>query len=319
MLKLEKLSKNYRVGTFGGQELHAVDGVSFEVKDGEVVSLIGESGSGKSTIGKMILRLIPVSAGAISLDGINISTLKPDELKEYYRKVQGVFQDPFSSYNPIFKADRIFQTIQDEFYPDVDGQPWSEKLEKALKDVGLNPEHVLNKFPHQLSGGQLQRFLIARALLLDIKFLVADEIISMLDASTRIDVLNLLADLKTRGLSILFITHDLSLANYISERAVILYRGCIAEMGVTEKIFKTPRHPYTQMLMASVPRLDQKWDKRVNVEDKRAPTGHPGGCVYYDRCPLAFEKCKQRPTPIEIESDHFVACWNVSDARAQST
>lgn len=138
----------------------------------------------------------------------------------------------------------------------------------------------------------------------------------MLDASTRIDVLNLLADLKKRGLSILFITHDLSLANYISERAVILYRGCVAEMGVTEKIFQSPRHPYTQMLMASVPRLDQKWDQRINVESRSAPAGHPDGCVYFDRCPLAFEKCRQRPVPVEIESDHFVACWKVSEAHA---
>ena len=186
-----------------------------------------------------------------------------------------------------------------------------------MNAVGLNPEHVLNKFPHQLSGGQLQRFLIARALLLDIKFLVADEIISMLDASTRIDILNLLADLKSRrGLSILFITHDLSLANYISERAVILYRGYIAEMGVIEKIFNNPRHPYTQMLIASVPRLDQRWDKQVNVENRSVSTGYTEGCVYYDRCPLAFEKCKTCPIPLEIEQNHFVACWKVSEVHA---
>ena len=314
MLNLDKVSKVYRVGTFGGKELHAVSEVSFEVKDGEVAALIGESGSGKSTIGKMILGLISISAGTISLDGLDVSAIKGANLKEYYRRVQGVFQDPFSSYNPIFKADRVFQIIHDEFYPDVDAQAWNEKVEKALKDVGLNPEHVLNKFPHQLSGGQLQRFLIARALLMDIKFLVADEIISMLDASTRIDVLNLLAELKKRGLSVLFITHDLSLANYISERAVILYRGCIAEMGITEKIFNNPRHPYTQMLIASVPRLDQKWDEETSVEGQATATGLTEGCVYYARCPLAFEKCKQRPVLVEIEADHFVACWKVSEA-----
>lgn len=312
MLKLDRVSKIYRIGTFGGKELHAVSDVSFEIKDGEVVSLIGESGSGKSTIGKMILHLISISSGTITLNGKDVSTLKGDALKEYYRTVQGVFQDPFSSYNPIFKADRIFQIIHDEFYPEVSGKEWAEKVDRTMKDVGMNPEHVLNKFPHQLSGGQLQRFLIARALLLDIKFLVADEIISMLDASTRIDVLNLLAELKKRGLSILFITHDLSLANYISERAIILYRGCVAEMGVTEKIFNSPRHPYTQMLIASVPRLDKKWDNVVNVETRSAQTGTPNGCVYYDRCPLAFEMCKVRPVPVEIEPDHFVACWHVS-------
>jgi len=317
MLKLDHITKIYRVGTFGGKELHAVSDVSLEIKAGEVVSLIGESGSGKSTIGKIILRLISQTKGEIFLDETNVSGLNGPGLKEYYRKVQGVFQDPFSSYNPIFKADRIFSIIHDEFYPDVEVQEWNDKVFNAMKAVGLNPEHVLNKFPHQLSGGQLQRFLIARALLLDIKFLVADEIISMLDASTRIDILNLLADLKSRhGLSILFITHDLSLANYISERAVILYRGCIAEMGVIEKIFNNPRHPYTQMLIASVPRLDQRWDQQVNVESRSVPTGYTEGCVYYDRCPLAFEKCKTRPIPLEIEQNHFVACWKVSEIHA---
>lgn len=219
-----------------------------------------------------------------------------------------MFQDPFSTYNPIFKADRIFEVIKEEFFPKMTRPEWNDKLEKSLMDVGLNPEHVLNKFPHQLSGGQLQRFLIARALLLDVRFLVADEIISMLDASTRIDVLNLLADLKSRGLSILFITHDLSLGYYISERAVFLYRGCVAEMGVTEKIFDNPMHPYTKMLMASVPRLDKKWDEgEVELKAQMAAPG--SGCVYFDRCPVADQACtRERPPLLEVDSDHFVAC-----------
>jgi peptide/nickel transport system ATP-binding protein len=313
MLKLDKITKIYRVGTFGGKELLAVNDVSFEVKDGEVTALIGESGSGKSTIGKMILRIISTTYGMISLDGLDISTLKGNALKEYYRKVQGVFQDPFSSYNPIFKADRLFKIIHDEFYPETATREWNAKVENSLKAVGLNPEQVLNKFPHQLSGGQLQRFLIARALLLDIKFLVADEIISMLDASTRIDVLNLLADLKSRGLSILFITHDLSLANYISERAVILYRGCVVEMGATEKIFKNSQHPYTKMLMISVPRLDQKWrEKGSSLERAAKQFALPKGCPYYERCPNAVGACsRERPVLLEVEPDHLVACSQV--------
>ncbi|MDH7488687.1 MAG: ABC transporter ATP-binding protein [Anaerolineae bacterium] len=310
MLTLEHVSKVYRVGTFGGRALVAVHDVSFDVRDGEVVSLIGESGSGKSTIGKMILRLIPATSGRIVFNDVDISTLKGPALKEYYRRVQGVFQDPFSSYNPIFKADRVFRLIRDEFFPTIAPSEWQGRVEDALRAVGLNPGQVLGKFPHQLSGGQLQRFLIARALLLDVEFLVADEIISMLDASTRVDVLNLLADLKSRGLSILFITHDLSLGYYISERAVILYQGCILEMGATERIFGTPLHPYTRMLMASAPRLDKKWEQ-VEIELRGKHLESAAGCVYYDRCPEATRDrlCRtQRPALVAVDDDHFVAC-----------
>lgn len=313
MLKLDDVSKVYRVGTFGGKELRAVSNVTFEIGEGEVVSLIGESGSGKSTIGKMILRLIPKSSGTITFNGVDISTLKRSELKAYYKNVQGVFQDPFSSYNPIFKADRIFELVRQAFFPEVDDGEWKDKIGRSLQAVGLNPEQVLNKFPHQLSGGQLQRLLIARALLLDVHFLVADEIISMLDASTRIDVLNLLADLKSRGLSILFITHDLSLGYYISERAVILYRGWVAEMGATEKIYNNPLHPYTRMLMASVPRLDKKWEE---VEIGKAPVAAgreqlPAGWDFYDSEPVTGKHGARtgiEPTLVEVDRDHFVAC-----------
>lgn len=315
MLALDSVSKVYHVGTFGGKELHAVRNVTFNVGPGEGVSLIGESGSGKSTIGKMILRLIPITSGTIVFDGVDVSTLTGADVKEYYRSVQGVFQDPFSSYNPIFKADRIFAIIRQEFFPDMADSAWQAKLDQALEAVGLNPDHVLNKFPHQLSGGQLQRFLIARALLLDVRFLVADEIISMLDASTRIDVLNLLADLKSHGLSILFITHDLSLGYYISEKAVILYRGRVVEMGSTEKIYATPLHPYTKMLMASVPRLDKKWEEvGADVALKTNGSEPPAGCVYRGRCPVAFDKCAAEPALLEVERDHFVACWHETEA-----
>ena len=259
MLKLDACCKTYRVGAFGGGELLAVNGVSFEVAPGEVVSLIGESGSGKSTIGKMILRLVRVSRGAISFEGEDISALEGRQLKEYYANVQGVFQDPFSSYNPIFKADRVFTMLRHAYFQGVSTSEWDAKLERSLDAVSLNPGDVLGKYPHQLSGGQLQRLLIARALLLDIRLLVADEIISMLDASTRIDVLNLLGDLKARGLGILFITHDLSLGNYISDRTMILRRGSIVEVGATPLVFGNPLHPYTKALLASVPQLHTKW------------------------------------------------------------
>jgi len=310
MLRLDGVSKTYRVGTFGGKQLHAVSDVTLEMGDGQVVSLIGESGSGKSTIGKMILRLISITGGTITFDGRDISKFKGGALKEYYREVQGVFQDPFSSYNPIFKADRVFGIIRDHFYPGVREGQWVAKVHEALESVGLNPRHVLDKFPHQLSGGQLQRFLIARALLLDIRFLVADEIISMLDASTRIDVLNLLADLKERGLAVLFITHDLSLGYYISEEAAILYRGCVVEIGETKKIYDHPVHPYTQMLMTSVPRLDRKWED-VKIELRAKQDALSTGCVYFERCPRSRRRacCEEaRPQLVEIEPGHRVAC-----------
>ncbi|MCG8348826.1 MAG: ABC transporter ATP-binding protein [Chloroflexales bacterium] len=304
MLKLDNLSKVYRVGAFGGKELRAVSNVSFAIEKGEIISLIGESGSGKSTIGRMILRLIPISLGTIQFNGVDISTLKGAQLKEYYRRVQGVFQDPFSSYNPIFKADRVFRIIRDAFFPGMNDADWKRKINSSLEAVGLNPNQVLNKFPHQLSGGQLQRFLIARALLLDVEFLVADEVISMLDASTRIDVLNLLADLKSRGLSILFITHDLSLGYYISQKSVILHRGRVVEMGSTRKIYNNPQHQYTRMLMASVPRLDQKWEEGAPNTAAAASYDVFSGDYAVDSAAL-----------VEVERDHFVAQHGNSPSR----
>ncbi|WP_322798797.1 ABC transporter ATP-binding protein [Thermoflexus sp.] len=308
MLTLEKVSKVYRTGALGLGKLTAVFEVSFEIGEKEIVALIGESGSGKSTIGKMILRLIPPTSGTIRFEGKDIFSLKGQGIKEYYRKVQGVFQDPFASYNPIFKADRIFTMLREEFFPGISRSQWERKVEEALRAVGLNPPDVLGKYPHQLSGGQLQRFLIARALLLDIRLLVADEIISMLDASTRVDVLNLLADLRDRGLSILFITHDLSLGHYISDRSLVLYRGRIVEMGPTERVYARPLHPYTEMLMASVPRLDQKWARERTHIERGAAYGS-SGCVYYGRCPIAQEICTRRaPELVEVEAGHHVAC-----------
>jgi peptide/nickel transport system ATP-binding protein len=289
MLKLDACCKTYRVGAFGGGELLAVNGVSFVVAPGEVVSLIGESGSGKSTIGKMILRLLRVSRGAISFEGEDISALEGSHLKKYYANVQGVFQDPFSSYNPIFKADRVFTMLRHAYFSGVSTSEWNAKLERSLDEVSLNPGDVLGKYPHQLSGGQLQRLLIARALLLDIRLLVADEIISMLDASTRIDVLNLLGELKGRGLGILFITHDLSLGNYISDRTMILRHGRVVEMGATTRVFDNPLHPYTKSLLASVPQLHTKWVALGRPPSEPKDDGvETGG------------------TLLEVEEDHFV-------------
>jgi peptide/nickel transport system ATP-binding protein len=255
-LKVDQLSKLFTSTSRGGGLTAALRKVSFEIPQGEVVTLIGESGSGKSTLGKVILRLIQPTSGTVTFDGKEISKYPQ---REYYRYVQGVFQDPFSSYNPIYRADRVFELVRGTYFSEMSGAEWDAKLEGALDAVALNPADVLGKYPHQLSGGQQQRLLIARALLLDVKFLVADEIISMLDASTRVDILNLLVKLKRQGLAILFVTHDLSLGNYVSDRTIILRHGAIVEMGATTKVFGHPQHDYTRMLLSAVPELHKKW------------------------------------------------------------
>jgi peptide/nickel transport system ATP-binding protein len=238
----------------------------------------------------MILRLLRTSGGAITFDGADISSMEGRRLKAYYGDVQGVFQDPFSSFNPIFKASRVFTMLRSEYFGDLGAAEWRTKLSRSLEAVSLEPSDVLEKYPHQLSGGQLQRMLIARALLLDIRLLVADEIISMLDASTRIDVLNLLGELKTRGLGVLFITHDLSLGHYISDETIILRRGSVVERGPTTKVFGNPFHPYTKMLLASVPQLHSKWS-----DANGAARANGNGRV---------EPPQPRPL-VEVEPGHF--------------
>ena len=310
-LELDNVNKVYRVGTFGSDTLHAVKDVSFTAEPGQIISLIGESGSGKSTIGKMILRLTGITAGQIRYDGADVAALKGHELKPYRHKVQGVFQDPFSSYNPIFKADRVFSMVKDSFYGGMAQSEWAGRVEQALTSVALDPDACLNKYPHQLSGGQLQRMLVARALLMEVEFLVADEIISMLDASTRVDVLNLLGDLKADGLGVLFVTHDLSLGNYISDTAIILRLGRIVERGTTFDVFDRPSHPYTQMLLESVPALHggrdpELWADRV------------GRCLFHERYPAADAEAPatdDNPIMAEIAPGHLVTCAHVDEPR----
>ncbi|MDX3433180.1 ATP-binding cassette domain-containing protein [Streptomyces sp. NBC_01693] len=291
MLTLDRVTKTFRAGAFGGGSTTAVDRVSFEAAPGELVSLIGESGSGKSTIGRMVLGLTRASSGSLTLDGEQV---RPG--KDFYRRVQGVFQDPFSCYNPVFKADRVFALVRRAYHPGVPDKEWAGRVEKAVRDVRLDPGQVLGRYPHQLSGGQLQRLLIARGLLLDLRFLVADEITSMLDASTRIDVLNLLAGLKERGLGVLYITHDLSLGTYLAERTVVLRNGRVVERGDTQKVFGNPLHPYTRTLLAAVPRLNEPWTSAEPVE---VCAFHEGGAPDTDL--------------YETEPDHFVACAGLPD------
>ena len=312
LLKVEHLTKVFTSGIIGGLEIRAVDDVSFTVEKGEIVSLVGESGSGKTTIGKLILRLIRPTSGRILFDGRDVFQMSKKELREnYYRQVQAVFQDPFASFNPLHPVDRTFDLIFDTYLKNVEPEKRGELIEKALHQIGLNPTEVLGKFPHQLSGGQLQRILIARALLLKPKLLIADEIVSMLDASTRVDVLNLLGEFRDRyGTSVLFVTHDLALGYYISDSTIIMYRGTIVEMGDTEKVFHNPLHPYTRMLLESVPDLNVKWEFRgIEPEKEEESVYSLKGCRYAPRCPRARKLCfVRRPELIEFEKDHWVAC-----------
>ena len=292
LLRIDRLSKLYGTSRLGGGLVPALRQVSFDIDGGEVVTLIGESGSGKTTLGRIILRLTSASSGQVSFDGQDISAYSGPRLREYYRHVQGVFQDPFSSYNPIYRADRVFELVRASYFGQLPRPRWQDKIEAALHAVALNPGDVLGRYPHQLSGGQQQRLLIARALLLDVKLLIADEIISMLDASTRVDILNLLISLKRSGLAILFITHDLSLGHYVSDRTVILRRGAIVEMGDTVEVFGHPRHPYTRNLLTAVPELHKKW-RRPDA----GTAADPGGGAAADPPPAASSVARRRRWP----------------------
>ncbi|MFP4016205.1 MAG: ABC transporter ATP-binding protein [Halanaerobiales bacterium] len=295
VMSVRGLTKVFKSGVINPDITVAVKDVSFDIEPGKVLSLIGESGSGKTTIGKLILKLLQPTGGHIYYKGQDITLLKgKNEKREYYRNVQAIFQDPFATFNPLYRVDRVFDMIFQSF--DYDKQDKEEKIRKVLNDVNLNPDRTLGKFPHQLSGGQLQRLLIARALLMDVDILVADELISMLDASTRIGVLNLLVELcKKNGMSVIFITHDLNLGYYISDESLIMYKGRLVERGDTKKIYENPVHPYTQMLFESVPEIGERWDPDEEFL--------PEQIVYDVR---DFYKNNAGKGFVEVEEDHSV-------------
>ncbi|MEC9490550.1 MAG: ABC transporter ATP-binding protein, partial [Halanaerobiales bacterium] len=260
IMSVKNLSKVFKSGILNPEYTVAAKDISFDIEKGKIISLIGESGSGKTTVGKLILKLIEVSEGEIIYKGKNISKINDkEETQQYYRRVQGIFQDPFATFNPLYRVDRVFDLIFDSF--DLGFEDKDQAIRDALYDVNLNPDRTLGKFPHQLSGGQLQRLLIARALLMDVDVLIADELISMLDASTRIGVLNLLVEsCKKHGMAVIFITHDLNLGYYISDKSLIMYKGRLVERGDTKKIYENATHPYTQMLFEAVPEIGERWD-----------------------------------------------------------
>ena len=257
-LNCDNLTKEYTSGFIRTKSVVGAKNVTFDIKRGEIVSLVGESGSGKTTIAKMILRLIEPTSGKIKIKGKNILSF---DKRDYYKGVQAIFQDPYSAYNPFYKIDRVLNMAFDLRDDHLSSDERIEITESTLKSIGLNPDEVLGRFPHQLSGGQMQRILIARFLIIGSELLIADEPTSMIDASTRVGILNVLLNLKkNEQLTVLFITHDIGQAQYLSDKIVVMKKGEVVEQGPTDQVFLNPKHPYTAELLASVPRLYEKWE-----------------------------------------------------------
>lgn len=249
------------MGLFRRREIVAVNDVSFEAKPGEFLSLVGESGSGKTTTAKIILKLLQPTSGSIIFEGKNVWELRSlEELRWYWRQVHGIFQDPYASFNPLHKIDRVlYQVFSLIGYSGADGD---SSVKEALREVGLRPEDVLGRYPHELSGGQRQRIMVARCYLLKPKLILADEPISMIDASARAGVVQLFLRLREHlATSIIFITHDLGLAYYVSNRILIMYKGSLVEEGSPDEVMEHPQHPYTKRLREDVPLLYKKWSE----------------------------------------------------------
>ncbi|GAA2107668.1 dipeptide/oligopeptide/nickel ABC transporter ATP-binding protein [Microlunatus panaciterrae] len=252
ILKAEHLTKTFG---HGKNVVEAVKDVSFSLEERELVTVVGESGSGKSTLARMVLRLLPITSGKLTFQGEDVTHARGRQTAQYWQDVQAVFQDPFSAFNQFFTVRRLLYRSLRLLGT---GEKGKERLEEALGHVGLTGKDVLDRFPHQLSGGQRQRIMIARALMMQPKLLVADEATSMLDASLRVNVLNVLKDLRDElGMTVLFITHDIGQANYVADRVLVMENGLMVEQGSTEDVIYNPQHEYTQKLLADVPKLHQ--------------------------------------------------------------
>lgn len=292
--------------------IKAVDGVSFEIEKGEVFSIAGESGCGKTTTGRLVARLIEPTEGRIYFGEREITSLRGEDLRRLRRHIQIIFQNPYASLNPRMRiGDNVGHPL--EIHGLAYGEEKKRLVMEMLERVGLQPaSKFYNAYPHELSGGQRQRVAVARAMILKPDFIVADEPISMIDVSLRARILELMIQLKEElNLTYLFITHDLAVAKYISDRIAIMYLGKIVEIGGKESIFSNPKHPYTEALLSAIPIPDPRVKrKRVKLKGEvPSPINPPPGCIFHTRCPLATDICRrEEPELVEIEDGHFVAC-----------
>ncbi|GAB1420282.1 dipeptide ABC transporter ATP-binding protein [Anaerolineales bacterium] len=297
--------------------VRAVDGVTFSVKRGETLGVVGESGCGKSTTGRTILQLYRPTSGSVKFEGQELSTMHGAELRRMRQEMQIIFQDPFASLNPRMTVGSIISEPLQIHNIYKDKKERQEFIEGLMERVGLNP-YFINRYPHEFSGGQRQRIGIARALALNPKFIVADEPISALDVSIQAQVVNLMEELQDElGLTYLFIAHDLSMVRHICNRVAVMYLGKIVELGDTDEVYTNPLHPYTQALLSAVPVADPMIEanrRRILLEgDLPSPAHPPSGCNFRTRCPVAFDLCAEEPDPVlrEVAPNHWVACHRV--------
>ena len=321
VIKVQNLRKWFPVRRTIGQVLlrkpklyvKAVDGIEFAIRPKEIFGLAGESGSGKTTTGKVVLGLYRPTTGKVLFRGIDIFSLRGKDLKILRRKLQLIFQDPYESLNPRIK---IYDTLAEplKIHHLVDSRDeLDERIYKALEDVKLTPpDEFAERYPHELSGGQRQRVAIARALILNPEFIVADEPVSMLDVSIRAGVLRLLMELRDKyNVSMLYITHDLALAGIVTDRLAIMYLGKIVELAETTELLTDPMHPYAQALISAVPIPDPtlKRERIILKGEPPSPIFIPSGCRFWPRCPYAFDRCrKEEPELKEVKPGHYVAC-----------